>query len=135
MKENNSIDVLKDGHAISFVINGGDSDKKADIQNPKETADISSLHDKSDSSVSYKNVLKNTDIQYSVNGNVVKENIIIKSKKAIEKTYSYTVSTDLSIEKIMMVALSLKMLRVITYLKYHLRLCMTMIKTRLRKLQ
>lgn len=99
LKENNSIDVLKDGHAISFVINGGDSDKKADIQNPKETADISSLQDKSDSSVSYKNVLKNTDIQYSVNGNVVKENIIIKSKKAIEKTYSYTVSTDLSIEK------------------------------------
>lgn len=99
LKENNSIDVLKDGHAISFVINGGDSDKKADIQNPKETADISSLQDKSDSSVSYKNVLKNTDIQYSVNGNVVKENIIIKSKKAVEKTYSYTVSTDLSIEK------------------------------------
>lgn len=117
------------------MINGGDSDKKADIQNPKETADISSLQDKSDSSVSYKNVLKNTDIQYSVNGNVVKENIIIKSKKAVEKTYSYTVSTDLSIEKIMMVALSLKMLRVITYLKYHLRLCMTMIKTRLRRLQ
>lgn len=73
--------------------------KKLTFKNPKETADISSLQDKSDSSVSYKNVLKNTDIQYSVNGNVVKENIIIKSKKAVEKTYSYTVSTDLSIEK------------------------------------
>ena len=93
---------IKDGnYKISFGLVNADKTKAATITNPEtHDEDATALErliyvKNAVSSVVYEDILENVDLEYVVNGNDIKENIIIK-----EKSDSYIYEFDMKLNKL-----------------------------------
>ena len=95
------IAIKTDDYKISFGLVGANSAKGITVSNPEPLGeDISELErlldvKKSISSVVYNDILENTDLEYIVSGNRIKENIIVK-----EKSDSYVYEFDMKLNKL-----------------------------------
>ena len=93
--------IKTDDYKISFGLVGANSAKGITVNNPEALGeDVSELErllsvKKSVSSVIYNDILENTDLEYIVSGNRIKENIIVK-----EKSDSYVYEFDMKLNKL-----------------------------------
>ena len=87
--ENEQITVSNNGESIAFSVNG--IDNATGVIEEKETTETDLIKEdleKTVSQITYENVDENTDIQYVVSSNYVKENIIVSNKESLkEKNY------------------------------------------------
>lgn len=72
--------IEKDGYKISWYYKNADK-STAEVKKNESDNDLTTLENLT-SAVTYKNVYKNTDFEYIIGSDGVKENIILKSKKA-----------------------------------------------------
>ncbi|MBR5545123.1 MAG: carbohydrate binding domain-containing protein [Clostridia bacterium] len=96
--ENQKLTVEKDGEELSFSIDNI-KNSSAVVENNIATSDSEiELADKAisqtQSSVTYNNITDNTDLQYIVTPNSIKENIIVSSKESVKNIYTFTFETN-----------------------------------------
>ncbi len=102
--EDESLTVEKDGYELSFSVNDIES-SSAIIENnivdsDTEIAVADSAISQTQSSVTYNNIADNTDLQYIVTPNSIKENIIVSNKESVNDKYTFTFETNgLNVEK------------------------------------
>ena len=99
-----NIVISKDNVSVSLGIIGNGVSSKAKVNNYKsEKADETSLQNqlyneleisKTESAVLYKNVYSNTDIEYQILPNSIKENIIINKAPTDKLSYTYSLKTN-----------------------------------------
>lgn len=96
--ENQKLTVEKDGEELSFSVDNI-KNSSAVVENNIATSDSEiELADKAisqtQSSVTYNNITDNTDLQYIVTPNSIKENIIVSSKESVKNIYTFTFETN-----------------------------------------
>lgn len=96
--ENKELTVEKDGYELSFSIddikNSSAIVENDIVASETEIADANSAIAQTQSSVTYNNIADNTDLQYIVTPNSIKENIIISNKESVKDTYTFTFETN-----------------------------------------
>lgn len=95
---NKELTVEKDGYELSFSIDDV-KNSSAVVENnivtsDTEIADADSAIAQTQSSVTYSNIADNTDLQYIVAPNSIKENIIVSNKESVKDTYTFTFETN-----------------------------------------
>ncbi len=99
-----NLTVEKDGYGISFSVEDI-SESSAVVENNVVASEtqVPSADEaiaQTQSSVTYADVAENTDLQYVVTPNSIKENIIVSDKESVKETYTFTFETNgLSVEK------------------------------------
>lgn len=102
---NENLTVEKDGYELSFSVDEIE-DSSAVVENDIVVSDTNiSVADEAisqtQSSVTYNDVAENTDLQYIVTPNSIKENIIVSDKESVKDTYTFTFETNgLNTEKL-----------------------------------
>ena len=100
-KSSKLVAIKTDDYKISFGLVGANSAKGITVRNPEPLGeDVSELErlldvKKSISSVVYNDILENTDLEYIISGNRIKENIIVK-----DKSDSYVYEFDMKLNKL-----------------------------------
>ena len=90
--DNEKITVSNKGESIAFSVKG--IENATGIVEEKETNEADLIEqdlEKTVSEITYENVDDNTDIQYVVSSNYVKENIIVSNKEGLKDTYSFEI--------------------------------------------
>lgn len=95
---NKELTVEKDGYELSFSIDDV-KNSSAVVENnivtsDTEIADADSAISQTQSSVTYNDIADNTDLQYIVTPNSIKENIIVSNKESVKDTYTFTFETN-----------------------------------------
>lgn len=91
LSESNKIEIENQGENISFSLNNIE-DSAAQITSQAATADVVKQDlSKTYSEIIYENIDTNTDVQYIISSNSVKENIIISEKASLKDTYSFDI--------------------------------------------
>ena len=91
LSSNDKITIENQGENISFSINNIDN-STAVVAPKEETADVVNNDlGKPVSEITYENIDENTDVQYIVSPNYVKENIIVSDKNSLKDTYSFDI--------------------------------------------
>ena len=104
ISSNENLTIGKDGYEISFSIDDI-SESSAVVENNVASGETSvpkadEAIAQTQSSVTYSNVAENTDLQYIVTPDSIKENIIVSAKESVKETYIFTFEADgLSVEK------------------------------------
>lgn len=102
---NENLTVEKDGYELSFSVDEIE-ESSAVVENDIVVSDTNiSVADEAisqtQSSVTYNDVAENTDLQYIVTPNSIKENIIVSNKESVKDTYTFTFETNgLNAEKL-----------------------------------
>ena len=102
---NENLTVEKDGYELSFSVDEIE-ESSAVVENDIVVSDTNiTVADEAiaqtQSSVTYNNVAENTDLQYIVTPNSIKENIIVSDKESVKETYTFTFETNgLNTEKL-----------------------------------
>lgn len=102
---NENLTVEKDGYELSFSVDNI-KESSAVVENDIVVSETNiSVADEvisqTQSSVTYNDVAENTDLQYIVTPNSIKENIIISNKACVNDTYTFTFETNgLNAEKL-----------------------------------
>ncbi len=102
---NENLTVEKDGYELSFSVDNIE-ESSAVVENDIVVSDTNiSVADEAisqtQSSVTYNDVAENTDLQYIVTPNSIKENIIVSNKESVKDTYTFTFETNgLNAEKL-----------------------------------
>ena len=96
MNKNSGFIVLNDKYGISFKVNNMSEssaviDNSSDLNEEQDAVKRVNLNQKT-SEIKYKNILNNTDLEYVVSSEKVKENIIVNSVPAAQPVYSYTIT-------------------------------------------
>ena len=92
ISESEKITVTNGEEALAFSLNGIESSRAEVSENKTESADkISADLSKAISGVTYQNIGENTDIEYIVAPEYIKENIIVHSKESLNDTYSFEI--------------------------------------------
>ena len=87
INDNEKITITNGNESISFSVNDVES-AKSSIQTNETTEDLIQQDlEKTVSQITYENVEENTDMQYIVSSNSVKENIIVSNKESLKTTY------------------------------------------------
>ncbi len=91
---NENLTVEKDGYELSFSVNNIE-ESSAVVENDIVVSDTNiSVADEAiaqtQSSVTYNDVAEDTDLQYIVTPNSIKENIIVSNKESVKDTYTFT---------------------------------------------
>lgn len=103
---NENLTVGKDGYELSFSVDNIDDSSSAIVENDIVASDtnihvVNEAIAQTQSSVTYNNVANDTDIQYIVTPNSIKENIIVSDKESVKDAYSFTFETNgLNTEKL-----------------------------------
>ncbi len=95
---NENLTVEKDGHSLSFSIDNIE-ESSAIVENnivasDTNIPDADTAIAQTQSAVTYSEVAENTDLQYIVTPNSIKENIIVANKESVQSTYSFTFETN-----------------------------------------
>ena len=91
INDNEKITITNGNESISFSVNDVES-AKSSIQTNETTEDLIQQDlEKTVSQITYENVEENTDMQYIVSSNSVKENIIVSNKESLKTTYSFDI--------------------------------------------
>lgn len=101
LSESKEIKLENDGYEISFAVNDID-EANSTVKNSesKQKTEIEDFASKTTSAVTYNDVDDNTDIQYSVLSNGIKENIIVSDADDVKGTYSFDINIgELTYEK------------------------------------
>ena len=93
-----NLTVEKDGYELSFSIDNIE-ESSAVVENDIVVSDTNiTVADEAiaqtQSSVTYNDIAKDTDLQYIVTPNSIKENIIVSNKKSVKDTYTFTFETN-----------------------------------------
>ena len=102
---NENLTVEKDGYELSFSVDNIE-ESSAIVENDIVVSDTNiTVADEAiaqtQSSVTYNDVAENTDLQYIVTPNSIKENIIVSNKESVKDTYTFTFETNgLNAEKL-----------------------------------
>ena len=102
---NENLTVEKDGYVLSFSVDNIE-ESSAVVENDIVVSDTNiAIADEAiaqtQASVTYNDIAENTDLQYIVTPNSIKENIIVSSKESVKDTYTFTFETNgLDVEKI-----------------------------------
>ena len=96
--ENKELTVEKDGYELSFSVDNIEN-SSAIVENNIVTSDteIESANNaisQTQSSIVYSDIADNTDLQYIVTPNSIKENIIVSNKESVKDTYTFTFETN-----------------------------------------
>ena len=92
ISENEQITVSNNGESIAFSVNGIENSTGVVEENETTETDLIKQDlEKVVSQITYENVDENTDIQYVVSSNYVKENIIVSNKESLKGTYSFDI--------------------------------------------
>ncbi len=92
ISENEKITVTNDGESIAFSVNNIESAQGVVTVPETEGNDIAENGlSKAVSGITYESVDENTDVQYIVSPNSVKENIIVNDRDGIKDTYSFDI--------------------------------------------
>ena len=92
ISENEQITVSNNGESIAFSVNG--IENATGIVEEKETTEADIIKqdlEKTVSQITYENVDENTDIQYVVSSNYIKENIVVSNKESLKDSYSFDI--------------------------------------------
>ncbi len=104
INENKNLTVEKDGYELSFSVDDIEN-SSAVVENNIAVSDTEITHAdaaiaQTQSAVTYNNIAENTDLQYVVAPNSIKENIIISNKESVKDTYTFTFeANELNAEK------------------------------------
>ncbi len=91
LSSDDKITIENQGENISFSLNNID-ESTAQVAPDTEAADVVENDlGKPVSEITYENIGENTDVQYIVSSNYVKENIIVSDKSSLKDTYSFTI--------------------------------------------
>ena len=95
---NENLTVEKDGYELSFSVDNIE-ESSAVVENDIVVSDTNiTVADEAiaqtQSSVTYNDIAKDTDLQYIVTPNSIKENIIVSNKKSVKDTYAFTFETN-----------------------------------------
>ncbi len=102
---NENLTVEKDGYELSFSVDEIE-ESSATVENNVVVSDTNiavadEAISQTQSSVTYNDVAENTDLQYIVTPNSIKENIIVSNKESVKDTYTFTFETNgLNAEKL-----------------------------------
>ncbi len=102
---NENLTVEKDGYELSFSVDNIE-ESSATVENNIVVSETNiSVADEAisqtQSSVTYNDVAENTDLQYIITPNSIKENIIVADKESVKDTYTFTFETNgLNAEKL-----------------------------------
>ena len=102
---NENLTVEKDGYELSFSVDEIE-ESSATVENNVVVSDTNiavadEAISQTQSSVTYNDVAENTDLQYIVTPNSIKENIIVSDKESVKDTYTFTFETNgLNTEKL-----------------------------------
>ncbi len=95
MIENSDIQIEKNGSVISFAVNDiSTSDAKVENNIAEKTSGIAEADaeiSNNESKITYSDKKSNTDIQYTVTSNTVKENIIVSDASSVKESYSFDI--------------------------------------------
>lgn len=95
---NENLTVEKDGYELSFSVDNIE-ESSAVVENDIVVSDTNiTVADEAiaqtQSSVTYNDVAEDTNLQYIVTPNSIKENIIVSNKKSVKDTYAFTFETN-----------------------------------------
>ena len=101
LSENSGIEIKNDEYSLSFSLQNIEISQVEITENTNNYADTNEnnqqikeqLKTQSDSAL-YENVMPETDIEYSISSNKIKENIIINQPSAIKEQYSFNLSAE-----------------------------------------
>lgn len=101
LSEDSAIEIKNDEYSLSFSLQDIEISQVEITENTNNSADTNEnnqqikeqLKTQSNSAL-YENVMPETDIEYSVSSNKIKENIIINQPSAIKEHYSFTLSAE-----------------------------------------
>lgn len=90
----NGITVYNGSHSLSFGIDGA-QESKIDISETAETSENNNaeLNTKSETAI-YKEILPDTNVEYSIISKNIKENIIILDEKAVRQSYVFNIDAN-----------------------------------------
>ena len=96
--ENKELTVEKDGYELSFSVDNIEN-SSAIVENNIVVSDTEfesadKAISQTQSSITYSDIADNTDLQYIVTPNSIKENIIISNKESVKDTYTFTFETN-----------------------------------------
>ena len=103
--EDKELTVEKDGFELSFSVDNIEN-SSAIVENnivasDTEIESADKAISQTQSSVTYSDIANNTDLQYIVTPNSIKENIIVSNKESVKDTYAFTFETNgLNAEKL-----------------------------------
>ena len=103
--EDKELTVEKDGFELSFSVDNIEN-SSAIVENnivasDTEIESADKAISQTQSSVKYSDIADNTDLQYIVTPNSIKENIIVSNKESVKDTYAFTFETNgLNAEKL-----------------------------------
>lgn len=92
--KNNLIKIQSQNHNIKWSLQNSNKVNAVKITNKEEKEEKFKLKDISSGIVQYENILEGIDLQYSIISNTIKENIVIKNKKAIEQEIIFEYNTN-----------------------------------------
>ncbi len=95
---NENLTVEKDGYELSFSVDNIE-ESSAVVENDIVVSDTNipvadEAIAQTQSSVTYNDVAEDTDLQYIVTPNSIKENIIVSDKESVKDTYTFTFETN-----------------------------------------
>lgn len=95
---NENLTVEKDGYELSFSVDNIE-ESSAVVENDIVVSDTNipvadEVIAQTQSSVTYNDIAENTDLQYIVTPNSIKENIIVSNKESVKDTYTFTFETN-----------------------------------------
>ncbi len=95
---NENLTVEKDGYELSFSVDNIE-ESSAVVENDIVVSDTNipvadEAIAQTQSSVTYNDVAEDTDLQYIVTPNSIKENIIVSNKESVKDTYTFTFETN-----------------------------------------
>lgn len=96
--ENKELTVEKDGYELSFSVDNIEN-SSAVVENnivasDTEIESADKAISQTQSSVTYNDIADNTNLQYIVTPNSIKENIIVSNKESVKDTYTFTFETN-----------------------------------------
>ena len=96
--EDKVLTVEKDGFEISFSIDNIENSSAVVenniVESDTEIADADLAIAQTQSAITYSDIADNTDLQYIVTPNSIKENIIVSNKESVKDTYTFTFETN-----------------------------------------
>lgn len=101
LSENSGIEIKNDEYSLSFSLQNIDASQVEITENTNNSVDTNEnnqqireqLKTQSDSAL-YEDVMEETDIEYSISSNKIKENIIINQPSAIKAQYSFNLFAE-----------------------------------------
>ncbi len=96
--EDKELTVEKDGFELSFSIDNIENSSAVVenniVESNTEIADADLAIAQTQSAITYSDIADNTDLQYIVTPNSIKENIIVSNKESVKDTYTFTFETN-----------------------------------------